>query len=813
MTVDDLFGLEQLVSVSLSPDGNWWTLVVARARSSRETYALPSGQDVTHADVWLAPRRGGQARNITHGAADGSGFWNPVWSPDSRRLALLSSKGGDNIRPYVWDLARNELKRLTDRGVDLGAAGDPGVGTYSMVWSDSTTLLCPVEAEVAVPAGYRMVSRPLYTKVAREWARAAQGAAATVSVLTSGRETPGSERPEGALLAIDAVSGNSRVIIEGNFRQILTSPARRHIALIAETGRMEPSRTRLIAYQDHLTDLWRTRLAIVTLGDTLRARWIDTVRSPWLVLGDAPHSWSPDGSVLAVVSKADSAGDAAQALWIVMADSGTARRVTGPQLEVAAAGWSGGGNLLAFARDRSGHSSRVDSRFDWWAIDASGTTAPRVLTARLGSVPTYVTRTPNRSIVSGIAAGELWTIDVTTGATTNQTAGFQPMLIDDGRPQGAYPRPRPAMADFVLTSDRTPYQIKWIGRSAMLRPLPRPSQRAELLEFQPDLHSTAFVEVGPDGTAVWTGDGQAAGFTRRVTLNAHVQRIADPRRRILRYRSLDGDSLNALLLLPINYHAGTRYPLVTWIYPGRIIHDTTSYSFMYGKQVVSSLNWNLLASHGYAVLIPSMPLPPDGYPSDPYLEVPKGVLSAVDKAIELGIADPNRLAVMGHSFGGYATYSLVAYTHRFKAAIALAGPVDLVSLYGQFPAFERYHDFPHEELFQPALAESGQMRMGANLWDNVWRYLRNSPILYADRIETPLMIVQGDIDYVSIQQGEELFTALYRLGKKAQFVRYWGEGHVLESPANTRDLWQRIFEWLGIYCGAVERPKSSHRLN
>jgi hypothetical protein len=58
------------------------------------------------------------------------------------------------------------------------------------------------------------------------------------------------------------------------------------------------------------------------------------------------------------------------------------------------------------------------------------------------------------------------------------------------------------------------------------------------------------------------------------------------------------------------------------------------------------------------------------------------------------------------------------------------------------------------------------------------------------------MIVQGDLDYVAIQQGEEFFNSLYRQGKRAEFVRYWGEGHVLESPANIRDMWRRIEAWL-----------------
>lgn len=111
----------------------------------------------------------------------------------------------------------------------------------------------------------------------------------------------------------------------------------------------------------------------------------------------------------------------------------------------------------------------------------------------------------------------------------------------------------------------------------------------------------------------------------------------------------------------------------------------------------------------------------------------------------------------------------------------------------------RYDENAHELLFFAGNAESGQNRMGNPPWADLWRYLRNSPLNYVDRVETPLMIVQGDMDYVPIQQGEEFFTAVYRLGKPAEFVRYWGEGHVISSPANTRDMWQRIFGWLDEY--------------
>lgn len=105
----------------------------------------------------------------------------------------------------------------------------------------------------------------------------------------------------------------------------------------------------------------------------------------------------------------------------------------------------------------------------------------------------------------------------------------------------------------------------------------------------------------------------------------------------------------------------------------------------------------------------------------------------------------------------------------------------------------------HMRTFMSGRDRSGQFRMGVPPWKDMDRYVRNSPISFVDRVGTPVMIVQGDQDYVPIQQGEEFFTALYRQNKPAIFVRYWGEGHILESPANISDLWRHIYEWLDRY--------------
>ena len=89
--------------------------------------------------------------------------------------------------------------------------------------------------------------------------------------------------------------------------------------------------------------------------------------------------------------------------------------------------------------------------------------------------------------------------------------------------------------------------------------------------------------------------------------------------------------------------------------------------------------------------------------------------------------------------------------------------------------------------------------MGVPPWKDPERYIRNSPLFSADKIQTPLMLIHGDDDFVDVGQPQELFNALQRQGKDSVFVRYWGEGHTFGSPANIRDMWQRIFAWFDDY--------------
>jgi len=138
-----------------------------------------------------------------------------------------------------------------------------------------------------------------------------------------------------------------------------------------------------------------------------------------------------------------------------------------------------------------------------------------------------------------------------------------------------------------------------------------------------------------------------------------------------------------------------------------------------------------------------------------------------------------------------------AQSRRFRAVVASAGIYDLAATAGTFGRATRLS--PEEGLnvaASYAWAENGQGRMGVAPWKAPGRYIANSPIYQADRVNVPMLIIGADRDFSPIEQGEQLFSALFRQGKDAQLITYWGEGHVIGSPANLRDFYARVIGFL-----------------
>ena len=176
----------------------------------------------------------------------------------------------------------------------------------------------------------------------------------------------------------------------------------------------------------------------------------------------------------------------------------------------------------------------------------------------------------------------------------------------------------------------------------------------------------------------------------------------------------------------------------------------------------------------------------------------KSILPGVDKLIELGIADPDRLGVMGHSYGGYGVLSLLVHTQRFKAAVTLApGYVDRITHYGNL-----WSD--GSSIYTIQL----EAELGGTPWERREKYIENSPIFYLDKVQTPLLIIQGTRDPAAPElTSDGLFVGLRRLGKKVEYAKYEGEGHVIQGYANQVDYLNRIIAWFDKYLKGATRPE------
>jgi dipeptidyl aminopeptidase/acylaminoacyl peptidase len=769
LTPHDLANLEELPAAVLSPDGRQIAYVRKRPRRTAtfHKYDYLTGGD--RCDVWLVDAAGGAPHNLTRGAEDGSGHWAPIWSADSRRLALLSTRGG-NLCALVCDVRSGALRRVCDRGLYFASHRSP------MLWVSNEAILL-----ITLPAGERPGRMNIEIRAAeiatREWPKAWRGREPTVSVLDSGVATPFHERPQGSLVLVNVASGEERLVTRGAFRDLRIAPDGRHVAFFRQ---VDVRRPRADVGLDRL-DPRIARLGIATADGELLVADVQGIEQPL----SGSLRWSPDSAEVALLAHVDEPdGTSARIVRYRLAD-GRLRRETDARLEPWRMLWTASDRLLALARPARASSPE---RADWWLV--AGGEEPRNLSAELDAVPAPLYPEEGRRSFVGLGPQGVLRLSLSDERWTSATDGFERKVSALLWPPAGESDRRTA-AQLLLMADDERFSLDL--RSGTISALGWPSDGAWLLHFAP-AHDTAVHAVfDRAGARLWSSRPAFVQHRAIVETNTWLRDVAEGEIRRVGYRGAAGEELTGWLILPVDHEPGRRHPLIAILHPGVVFSERTPPPML---SIVGehAINPQLLAARGYAVLVASMPLSPEGAPGDPCGEMANGLLPAVDAAIELGLADADRLGLLGHSYGGYGTYALIAQTQRFRAAVALAGIADLVGLYGQFDPRLRYEPDAHDHLLQ-TLAEAGQLRMGVAPWQDPERYVRNSPVFAAGDVQTPLLVVQGDMDYVPMHQGEQFFSALYRQGKRARFVRYWGEGHVLQSPANIDDVWQRIFAW------------------
>ena len=208
------------------------------------------------------------------------------------------------------------------------------------------------------------------------------------------------------------------------------------------------------------------------------------------------------------------------------------------------------------------------------------------------------------------------------------------------------------------------------------------------------------------------------------------------------------------------------------------------------------INTVTYVSNGYVVFMPDVHFTIGAPGESCYNAVVSGTQMLIDK----GIADKDHIGIQGHSWSGYQVAYLVTRTNMFKCANLGAAVSSMVSAY---TGIRSGSGSPRMFMY-----EQTQSRMGKTLWDDPEAYIKNSPIFYADKIQTPLLIFHCDADEaVPYSEGLNLFLAMRRLHKPAWLLNYKGDKHFLYNKAAEVDWTIRLQQFFDHYLKDAPMPR------
>ena len=261
---------------------------------------------------------------------------------------------------------------------------------------------------------------------------------------------------------------------------------------------------------------------------------------------------------------------------------------------------------------------------------------------------------------------------------------------------------------------------------------------------------------------------------------------------LINWKTFNGTASQGILFKPENFDPKKKYPVIFFYYER---YSNSLHRFLMPEANGATIGIPTFVSNGYLVFIPDVHYPP-GTGQGPGCY--NAVVSAAQSLSKMSWVDSKRMGINGHSRGGFQTNYLITHTNLFAAAVSASGYSDAVSLYTRIrnsgDSGEGSYELTHQ-------------RIDATLWQKPEVYFENSPILKADRVTTPVLMMNNKMDNdIPFQQGAEFFTALRRLGKRAWMLQYDGEGHVLLNESAARDFEIRMQQFLDYYLKGARPP-------
>lgn len=530
--------------------------------------------------------------------------------------------------------------------------------------------------------------------------------------------------------------------------------------------------------------------------------------------GVGTYEWSPDSAHIAYISPDPASEEETRQrrdktfviqvdrqtrhvrLWRQAVGDGEPQSVTPAEHFVSGLSWSPDGATLAYSASlTSGFMATYSTRI--YAVPASGGT-PRVLVDRTGMNvnPRYspdgrwIAFTSTAGKAAMVTTWGLHIVPAAGGETRNLSEKNESwvgeflwmadsrsvlLLPEDGTARrGARMFDRPIVRVSVDSGDS-----EVLTADAVVAYSPSLSRDGGLLAYRA-------VEPRTMGEVVVMDTG-----TRRVTrltdINPQIKDLALGPLSVISWKSFDGMEIWGLLLTPPNHRPGTRVPLLVYAHGGPMGGFTYGIfpQFMHRPGQIDLYPTDAMASAGMAVLFP-MPRGGSGYGEAGFRMIVnswgdgdyKDIMAGVDHVVGLGIADPDRLGMMGASYGGFMTSWVVTQTDRFKAASTGASVNDLTAMY--------------------YLSDAGEVTTEyfGTPWEHRELYYRHSPISHAANVRTPLLIQHGENDQrVPLTQAISFYRALKAHGKHVELDIYPGGGHVLYMPKLERVQMQRNLDW------------------